>query len=144
MNCLLASEIYCFSLLLPQCYLLVETWPMFVFLWLHSHSLFLPSPHISKAVQMEKEELKASCPLCWGLTEERCKWSPAGCRLSHKNLRLLINTVDTTNELTVVFTSLNASTSSPTSISQPQFWTAFLRWHVSVNRIYAHWINLKI
>ena len=135
MNCLLTSEIYYFSLLLATVILASgDIWWMFVFLWLHSHNLFLPSPYISKKVQVENKELKASHPLCWGLTEERCKLSPVGCWLSHKNLRLLISTLEgkkkKKREIIVLFMSLVTSMSSPTSMSQ--FWTDFLIWQVSV------------
>lgn len=83
MNCLLTSEKYCFSLLLPQWCFLVETWFMFVFLLLHSHNLLLPSSHISKEIHVEQKK-----------RTESIKSILIGCWLGHKNLRLLINAVE--------------------------------------------------
>lgn len=132
MNCLLISEIYYFSLLLPQWYLLVETyhWCLSSFDFIHKS---YQAHTFLKKYKRKKKELKASHPLYWGLTEEWCKWSPVGCWLSHKNLRLLINTVEAKNEIIVLFMSLVASMSSSTSTLQSQFWTAFLIRQVSVN-----------
>lgn len=117
---------------MPWWYLLEETydWRLFSFDFIHI-ICFYQAHKFLKYKWTKNKRIESISSIVLDSFRRKIKMVFSGCWRSHKNLRLLINTAEAKTEIIVLFMSIVANISSPTTTPLSQLWPAFFTWRMS-------------